>query len=267
MSDAIIEVEDLVAAYDGNIVLDGISFEIRPQEVFVVLGGSGCGKSTLLRHLLGLHKPAAGHIRVFGTDITTISEDELQPIRQRIGMVFQGAALFNSMTLAENVSLPLEEYTDYPDRVIQDIVDWKLHLVELAHAREYLPAQLSGGMKKRAAIARAMVMDPDLIFFDEHTTGLDPVMAAELDRTILRLREQLKITVVVVTHDMTSIRRIADRGIMIADGRIVASGTIREMEQSSDARVVNFFMRHEEGAKRRGGLGAAAQHARSSHGD
>lgn len=266
MSAAVIEVEDLVAAYDGNIILDGITFDVRAQEIFVVLGGSGCGKSTLLRHLLGLHKPAAGRIRIFGTDITAISEDEMQPIRQRIGMVFQGAALFNSMTLAENVSLPLEEYTDYPARVIQDIVDWKLQLVELGHARDYLPSQLSGGMKKRAAIARALVMDPDLIFFDEHTTGLDPVMAAELDRTILRLREQLKVTVVVVTHDMTSIRRIADRGIMIADGKIVASGTLREMEQSSDPRVVNFFMRHEEGGRHRGAAGTAVPSGRSSHG-
>ena len=248
MSAPVITVSDLVAGYDESTVLDGISFEVRQGEVFVVMGGSGCGKSTLLRHLLGLCKPLSGRIEVFGTDITVLREDALQPIRERIGMVFQGAALFNSMTIAENISLPLEEYTDYPSRVIQDIVDYKLSLVELGHARDYLPAQLSGGMKKRAAIARAMVMDPELLFFDEHTTGLDPVMSAELDRTILRLRNQLKITVVVVTHDMTSIRRIADRGIMIVDGRIAASGSIREMEQSGDARVVSFFMRHEKHA-------------------
>lgn len=245
MTTPVIEVADLITAYGDNVVLDGISFTVAPQEVFVVLGGSGCGKSTLLRNLLGLLRPTAGSIRIFGTDITRTNDDELQPLRARIGMVFQGAALFNSMTVAENVSLPLEEYTDYPARVIQDIVDWKLHLVELDHARDYMPAQLSGGMKKRAAIARAMAMDPDVLFFDEHTTGLDPVMAAELDRTILRLREKLHITVVVVTHDMTSIRRIADRGIMIADKRIVAAGSIREMEQSGDARVINFFMRQE----------------------
>ena len=245
MTTPIIEVADLITAYGDNVVLDGISFTVAPQEVFVVLGGSGCGKSTLLRNLLGLLRPTAGSIRIFGTDITRTNDDELQPLRARIGMVFQGAALFNSMTVAENVSLPLEEYTDYPTRVIQDIVDWKLHLVELDHARDYMPAQLSGGMKKRAAIARAMAMDPDVLFFDEHTTGLDPVMAAELDRTILRLREKLHITVVVVTHDMTSIRRIADRGLMIADKHIVAAGSIREMEQSGDARVINFFMRQE----------------------
>ena len=245
MTTPIIEVADLTTAYGDNVVLDDISFTVAPQEVFVVLGGSGCGKSTLLRNLLGLLRPTAGSIRIFGTDITRTNDDELQPLRARIGMVFQGAALFNSMTVAENVSLPLEEYTDYPARVIQDIVDWKLHLVELDHARDYMPAQLSGGMKKRAAIARAMAMDPDVLFFDEHTTGLDPVMAAELDRTILRLREKLHITVVVVTHDMTSIRRIADRGLMIADKHIVAAGSIREMEQSGDARVINFFMRQE----------------------
>jgi phospholipid/cholesterol/gamma-HCH transport system ATP-binding protein len=159
--------------------------------------------------------------------------------------VFQGAALFNSMTLSENVALPLVEYTDYPIRVIQDIVDWKLHMVNLYHARDYLPSQLSGGMKKRAGIARAMVLDPELLFFDEHTTGLDPVMAAELDRTIVRLREELDITVVVVTHDMVSIRRIADRGIMLDKGSIIASGTLKEMAQSGDTRVINFFLQHE----------------------
>ncbi len=245
MTAPVIEVKELVAAYGELVVLDGISFTVEPQQIFVVMGGSGCGKSTLLRHLLGLYHPTAGTINILGTDVTRTSDDELQPLRARIGMVFQGSALFNSMTVAENVSLPLEEYTDYPSRVIQDIVDWKLHLVELDHARDYMPAQLSGGMKKRAAIARAMALDPDILFFDEHTTGLDPVMAAELDRTILRLREKLRITVVVVTHDMTSIRRIADRGIMIADKHIVAAGTIREMEQSGDPRVVTFFMRHE----------------------
>lgn len=245
MTAPVIEVKELVAAYGELIVLDGISFTVAPQQIFVVMGGSGCGKSTLLRHLLGLYRPTAGSIKILGTDVTRTKDEDLQPLRARIGMVFQGAALFNSMTVAENVSLPLEEYTDYPARVIQDIVDWKLHLVELDHARDYMPAQLSGGMKKRAAIARAMALDPAILFFDEHTTGLDPVMAAELDRTILRLREKLLITVVVVTHDMTSIRRIADRGIMIIDKHIAAAGSIREMEQSGDARVVNFFMSHE----------------------
>lgn len=245
MNEPVIQVENLVAVYDDLVVLDNISFSVLPEEVFVVLGGSGCGKTTLLKHLLGLIKPEAGAIRIFGTDITRGNEDEIQPVRERIGMVFQGSALFNSMTLAENVALPLEEYSDYPQRVIEDIVDWKLHMVNLYHAREYLPSQLSGGMKKRAAIARAMVLDPDMLFFDEHTTGLDPVMAAELDRTIIRLRNELDITVVVVTHDMVSIRRIADRGIMLDNGAIIASGTLKEMAQSGDSRVINFFLQHE----------------------
>jgi len=245
MSEPIIDVKNLVAVYDDIVVLDGISFSVLDHEVFVVLGGSGCGKTTLLKHLLGLIKPEAGSINLFGTDITSINEDEIQPIRERIGMVFQGSALFNTMRLSETVALPLVEYTDYPSRVIQDIVDWKLHMVNLYHARDYLPSQLSGGMKKRAGIARAMVLDPELLFFDEHTTGLDPVMAAELDRTIIRLREELNITVVVVTHDMVSIRRIADRGIMLDKGAIIASGTLKEMAQSGDSRVINFFLQHE----------------------
>jgi phospholipid/cholesterol/gamma-HCH transport system ATP-binding protein len=242
----VIEVKDLVTSYEEKIVLDKISFSTYENEIFAVLGGSGCGKTTLLRHLLGLLKPDAGSISILDYDITKANDDEMQPLREQIGMVFQGAALFNSMTLAENISLPLEEYTDYPTRVIRDIVDWKLHIVGLDHARDYLPAELSGGMKKRAAIARAMVMDPKLLFFDEHTTGLDPVMAAELDRIIIRLRDELNITVVVVTHDLTSIRRISDRAIMIADTHIIASGSIKEMEQSGDSRVINFFMQHDK---------------------
>ena len=245
MAEPVISVEHLIAGYDDAGVLDDISFSVQREEVFVVLGGSGCGKSTLLRHLLGLYKPLAGRVKLFGHDIASVSADELRTIRRQIGMVFQGAALFNSMTLEENVALPLEEYTEYSDRVIADIVDCKLHIVDLQHAKNMLPAQLSGGMKKRAAIARAMALDPSVIFFDEHTTGLDPVMAAELDRTILRLRNEFKATVVVVTHDMTSIRRIADRGIMIANGRLIAAGTLHEMEQSPDERVTNFLMRHE----------------------
>jgi len=242
----LIDVKNLIASYDDKIILDNISFSVYENEVFAVLGGSGCGKTTLLRHLLGLLKPDAGTINILGCDITKANDDEMQPLREQIGMVFQGAALFNSMTLAENVSLPLEEYTDYPDKVIRDIVDWKLHIVGLDHARDYLPAELSGGMKKRAAIARAMVMDPKLLFFDEHTTGLDPVMAAELDRIIVQLRDELNITVVVVTHDLTSIRRISDRAIMIAGKQIIATGSIKEMEQSGDQRVINFFMQHDK---------------------
>jgi len=242
----VIDVEDLITSYDDKIVLDKISFSTFDEEIFAVLGGSGCGKTTLLKHLLGLYKPDSGKIDILGHDITKANDDEMQPIREQIGMVFQGAALFNSMSLAENVSLPLEEYTDYPTRVIRDIVDWKLHLVGLDHARDYLPAELSGGMKKRAAIARAMVMDPKLLFFDEHTTGLDPIMSAELDRIIVRLRNELNITVVVVTHDLTSIRRISDRAIMIADTQIIATGTIKEMEQSGDSRVIKFFMQHDK---------------------
>lgn len=243
--DPVIEVSGLKVSFDDRVILDGINFQVREGSIFVILGGSGCGKTTILRNLLGLIKPDAGSIRIFGTDIVKLSDDELYDVRKRIGMVFQGGALFNSMTLGENVALPLEEYTDYPASVIQNIVEWNLKLVDLLHAKDLLPAQLSGGMKKRASIARALSMNPEIIFFDEHTTGLDPVMAAELDEIIVRLRRELNITVVVVTHDMTSIKRIADGGIMLYDGHIIASGSLEEMEQSTDPRAVEFFRNHE----------------------
>lgn len=241
----IIEVSNLRLSFDDRTILDGISFAVPPKSVFVILGGSGCGKTTILRNLLGLIKPDSGSIRIFGQEITGLTDDELYGIRKRIGMVFQGGALFNSMTLGENVALPLEEYTSYPAAVIDSIVDWNLSLVGLLHAKHLLPAQLSGGMRKRASIARALSMNPDMLFFDEHTTGLDPVMAAELDEIILRLRRELDITVVVVTHDMTSIRRIADGGIMLFDGHIVAGGTLSELEASTDPRAVEFFRSHD----------------------
>lgn len=243
--DPVIEVSGLKVSFDDRVILDGINFQVREGSIFVILGGSGCGKTTILRNLLGLIKPDAGSIRIFGTDIVKLSDDELYDVRKRIGMVFQGGALFNSMTLGENVALPLEEYTDYPASVIQNIVEWNLKLVDLLHAKDLLPAQLSGGMKKRASIARALSMNPEIIFFDEHTTGLDPVMAAELDEIIVRLRRELNITVVVVTHDMTSIKRIADGGIMLYDGHIIASGSLEEMEQSTNPRAVEFFRNHE----------------------
>ncbi|MCX7004582.1 MAG: ATP-binding cassette domain-containing protein [bacterium] len=243
--EVVITVKALTVGYGEKVILEKLDFEVRRGEVFVILGGSGCGKSTLLKHMIGLYEPMAGEVW-FGPDnlVTAQGEDRIRILR-KFGVMYQSGALFGSLTVLENVTLPLDEFTDLPTQAKELIALAKLKLVAMETAASQMPADLSGGMQKRAAIARAMAMDPDVLFFDEHTTGLDPVMAAELDRTILRLREKLHITVVVVTHDMTSIRRIADRGIMIADKHIVAAGSIREMEQSGDARVINFFMRQE----------------------
>lgn len=245
-SEPIITVEGLTASYGDNVIFENVSFGVRKGEILVILGGSGCGKSTLLKHMFGLYRPAAGRVLVNGIDAATENPEELDRIRRNIGVLFQSGALFGSMTLMENVSLPLEEYTDLSREDIERIVRMKLAMVNLSGFENHLPSELSGGMKKRAGLARAMALDPTVLFFDEPSAGLDPVTSAELDILMKRINVGLGTTMVVVTHELDSIFSIAHRVVMLdreARG-IIAEGTPRELKESStDRRVINFFNR------------------------
>jgi len=247
----IIRVEGFAAGYEGKAILENISFTVNRGEVFVILGGSGCGKSTLLKHLIGLYEPAAGHIWIDSDDITAVLGETRQRFLRKIGVMYQSGALFGSMTLLENVRLPLEEFTELPEEAMTLIARMKLKLVGLDGFETHLPAEISGGMQKRAAIARAMALDPAMLFLDEPSAGLDPITSAELDQTILRLARSLKMTFVVVTHELASIYTIADRVIML-DKRtkgIIATGKPQELrDHSGDPFVHQFFHREAQPA-------------------
>ncbi len=246
-----VEVRGLVARYGNTTILDGVDFAAAPGEITVVLGGSGCGKSTLLRHSLGLETPAAGSIRLFGTEIQNIEERRLEEIRARIGVLFQSGALFTSMTVGDNVAVVIRENTDLPVPVVEQMVRMKLALVGLEDAIGKYPEELSGGMRKRAAIARSIASDPDILFCDEPSAGLDPVVATELDDLLLSLKELFDMTLVVVTHELESIKKIADRAFMLDDRRVIAHGTLQEVMHSADARVREFFDRAPRARERR----------------
>jgi phospholipid/cholesterol/gamma-HCH transport system ATP-binding protein len=250
----IIRVEHLVARYGDNTILDDVSLEVRRGERFVIVGGSGCGKTTLLRHMIGLQQPAAGRVIVDGEDITRADEDQLRRVQRRVGVLFQSGALFGSLTLGENIALLLEEYTDLPPETIKLLVRVKLDMVKLGGFEHFMISELSGGMKKRAALARAVVLDPSILFFDEPSAGLDPVTSAELDELIVQMNRSLGTTMVVVSHELPSIFTIADRVIML-DGdskQIIAEGRAQELhDHSADPRVHAFFNREPSPSFRR----------------
>ncbi len=244
MSDAIIEAVDLTIGYGERVLLERVEFAAPRGQVFVILGGSGCGKSSLLKNMIGLYKPLAGDIRINGRSIVTADENERQEIFRLFGVLYQSGALFGSMTVLENVRLPLEEHTDLPDDIIDALARLKLASVGLSGFEHYLPNEISGGMKKRAGLARALALDPKLLFLDEPSAGLDPISAAELDELILDLRDRFGVTIIVVTHELDSIYSIADTCIMLHDKRIIARGKPAEIARTHpDKWVREFFTR------------------------
>ncbi|MDD3845226.1 MAG: ATP-binding cassette domain-containing protein [Syntrophorhabdaceae bacterium] len=245
-AEPVIKVEGLTVRYGSNTVLDNVDFEVQPGEIFVIMGGSGCGKSTLLRNVIGIETPAGGNIWINGTDTAMLDDGELTKLHMGIGMLFQSSALFGSMTIGENVALPLTEFTGLSVEDIESIVKMKLGMVELAGYDNHYPSELSGGMRKRAGIARAMALDPAMLFLDEPSAGLDPVTSAELDLLIKKLNEGTGTTMVIVTHELETIFNISHRIIMLdrdAKG-IIAEGDPRTLRtDSDDPRVTNFFNR------------------------
>ena len=243
-----ITVSGLTMAYGDFVIQRDLSFAVNRGDVFIIIGGSGCGKTTLLKHMIGLIEPSEGDIYFDGDNYWKSAPEQQRAIKQRFGVMFQGGALWSSMTLAENIALPLREYTDLGSSEISDVVAYKLALVGLAGHEDYYPAELSGGMRKRASLARAMALDPEILFFDEPGAGLDPISARRLDDLILELRDSLKTTVVVVTHELASIFAIGSNSVFLdAESRtMIATGDPKKLrDESRDPRVRSFLRRGE----------------------
>lgn len=241
--EVILKVESLQVQYGERIVLQDVSFDVYRKEIFLIIGGSGCGKTTLLKSICGLLKPTNGNVFIQGQNITSMDEEELQKIQQNIGIAFQSSGLINSITVGENVALPLREYGLVDSEIIDEIVRIKLSLVGLAGVENRMPEELSGGMKKRAGLARALALDPPLVFFDEPSAGLDPIIACELDELIMNLRKILGITFIIVSHELESIKKIADRVLMLDEGHAIFCGSMEEVKYTSIDKVKQFFER------------------------
>lgn len=241
--DPVVQVRGLVVRYGKRTVLDGVDMTVHPGEIRAILGGSGSGKSTLLKGILGLTQVAAGRVQLLGQDTLAMPESDRRGLMQRTGVLFQNGALFGSLTVGENVALPLREHRRLPEATIRELVQFKLAQVDLSHAEHMRPAELSGGMRKRAGLARALALDPELLFCDEPSAGLDPLTAAAMDNLLLSLRDSLKMTVVLVTHELASIEAIADSVIMVGDARVIAEGPIGEVRKRGIAAVDDFFAR------------------------
>lgn len=242
----VIEVRDLVTHYGARKILHEINLEVHPGEILVIMGGSGSGKSTLLNTLLGLIHPSSGTVRILGQDLDAITSVERTHLRRKIGVAFQGGALFSSMTVIENIMLPLREHTKLDIQTMRIMARLKLQVVNLSGFENLMPSELSGGMIKRAAFARACVMDPRILFCDEPSAGLDPVVAAAIDELILSLRDAMGMSIVVVTHELESAFRIADRICVLDQGRILAVGTVAEVKNSANERIQNLLNRRTE---------------------
>ena len=238
---ALIDIRNLLVAYGDTPVLQGIDLQVEAGEIVVILGGSGCGKSTLLKSIIGLAPVSGGHIGLLDLPLAELDEEAGRALRQRIGVMFQYGALMNSMSVAENIALPLEMHTDLPADLVDGIVRNLLHLVGIGHAYARLPAELSGGMRKRAALARALALNPEVLFCDEPGAGLDPVTAAEIDRLLLMLNQSLGTTLVVVTHELLSIARLDGRLVMLEEGRVAFTGSLDQARVSELTLVRRFF--------------------------
>jgi len=240
-SECIIDVRHLRKRFGSKVVLEDVSFTVERGTVCVVMGGSGSGKSTVLRHLIGAYKPDSGEIYLDGEEITGFNERELQRVRRKFGMLFQGGALLNSLTVGENVALPIRHHTDLPEETIEIMVKLKLELVGLRDAEHLKPSEISGGMQKRVSLARAIALDPKIVFYDEPSAGLDPIVSGIIDKLMTDLTDKMGVTSLVVTHNMQSAFRIAHKMIMLHRGRIVAAGTPEEIQGSSDPLVHQFI--------------------------
>lgn len=241
MKNNIIEVENLIAKYNDKTILNDISVDIPENKVTVILGGSGCGKTTLIKNIFRLYFPFAGSVKIMGEEITDMDEVQYEAVLKNIGMLFQNGALINSLSIFDNIAIPLQQHTGLSDDIIDKMIRVKLDLVNLSDVADLMPSELSGGMKKRAALARAIIMDPKILVCDEPSAGLDPLTSASLDNLILNLKNTLDMTILIVTHELASIHRIADYLIFLDEGNVIFTGSLEEAKTSSIPQVKTFF--------------------------